>query len=98
MQLNIDTALEAGLDEELVKNIVYHPEKLSEELDNLLLFQVIATGADDFNNWQDVESKVFNGSTTRSHIKISCRRFTPTIKRALGHFKSGLCRLQLRNY
>jgi hypothetical protein len=98
VQLAIKMALEQGVSIEIVKTTVLNPEKLNDDLKLIFKFsQAVSLGNDDFSSLQkSVAQKHSNEELTELALAISSTKVYPTIKRALGHFKS--CSLYSYNF
>jgi hypothetical protein len=90
VQLAIKLALEQGVSVEMAKTVVQSPENLSDDLKLIYKFsQAVALGSDNFSELQkDVANKYSKEELTELALAISSTKVYPTIKRALGHFKS----------
>lgn len=98
VQLNIDMALEAGVEGELIKKIIENPEGLDEDLRVIHKFsQAVARNYDDHHKWQQAAAQILSPlQLGELAVAISSTKIYPTIKRALGEFKS--CQLYSLKY
>ena len=90
VQLSIKMAIEAGVEKDLVKKIVLHRNELSPEHSLMFKFATsIATNGQDHQELQlAVAQKYGPEQLTELAVAISSTKIYPTIKRALGEFKS----------
>ncbi|EQC45555.1 hypothetical protein [Bacteriovorax sp. Seq25_V] len=90
VQLNITMALEAGVNKNLVKNIIKAPENLEDRYKQIYQFaKAVAANQDGHLELQKEISKNYTAEQVAElSIAISSTRIYPTIKRALGEFKS----------
>ncbi|EQC50183.1 hypothetical protein M899_2864 [Bacteriovorax sp. BSW11_IV] len=90
VQLNITMALEAGVDKNIVQNIVKSPNALNDDLKLVYDFaKAVATNQEDHHSIQKiVEQKFSADQLTELALAIASTKIYPSIKRALGDFKS----------
>jgi len=90
VQLNIKMAIEAGVDISLIKTIIQAPENLEDDLQLIYEFaKSVSLGSETFTDLQAQVSKKYSSEQlTEMAIAISSVKIYPTIKRALGYFKS----------
>ncbi len=90
VQLNIKMALEAGVTQDLVKMIVQSPEKLSADLSTVYNYaRSVSLNIDTFYQYQNkIQEQYSQEQITELALAIASTKIYPTVKRALGDFKS----------
>lgn len=90
VQLNISMALEAGVDKEIIKKIIKSPEELRNELKQIYDYaKAVASNQENHNELQrSIENCYSQSQITELALVIASTKVYPTIKRALGDFKS----------
>lgn len=90
VQLNINMALEAGLSKELVQKIVLNADTLNDDLHRVFDFaKAIASNQSDHEEKQKKILELLKPEQLAElSVAIASTKVYPTIKRALGQFKS----------
>lgn len=90
-QLYVDLAVEAGLDKDIVKEIVYNQgENLSDELKTLYNFTLAVSNNETIDtNLYDKVNKLYSREVlTEISLAIAATKVFPTIKRVLNYVES----------
>jgi hypothetical protein len=90
VQLNIKMAIEAGVDKELVRTIILSPENLESNLKLVYDYsKSVALNSTDHNELSQEIRKLYSSEqVTEFALAIAAAKVYPTLKRALGEFKS----------
>lgn len=90
VQLNIKMAIEAGVDKELVKTIVTSPDNLEKNLKLVYAYsKSVALSSPDHNGlFLEIKKVYSQEQITELALAIASAKIYPTLKRALGDFKS----------
>jgi alkylhydroperoxidase/carboxymuconolactone decarboxylase family protein YurZ len=90
VQLNIDMALESGVEPATIRKIVEAPQELEGELALVCNFaEGISRNLENFQHYQEaVEKKFSPEQLTELALAVASTKIYPTLKRALGEFRS----------
>lgn len=91
LQLNVDMAIEAGVDKEIIKEVVFNNgENLPTELKEVYDFALLVGNNEEIDSsfYDKINTKYSKGIMTEIALAIASAKVFPTVKRVMNDFHS----------